>query len=308
MHFSFWATSGNSWDDILAGCHHAETTGWDGVWVPDHFMPPPGGYGEGLGSSDGSELGPVHEAWVLLGALAAVVPRVRVGAMVSGITYRHPAVLANMVATLDHVSGGRAVLGIGAGWQENEHQRYGLALGSPAERSDRFEEACEVIVGLLTDRRTTFAGRYYQLDGAPMEPKPLQDPLPVVIGGAGEQRTLRTVARWANESNVWGGPDVQREKGEVLARHCDDVGRDVGEIRRTAAAMLTITDDEATADRISAPMAHRGALVGTIDQLRRRLDEFADAGIDELVVPDFNLAPGEREVMLDRFMEEVVGR
>jgi F420-dependent oxidoreductase-like protein len=167
-----------------------------------------------------------------LAALAQATRRLRLGTLVTGIHYRHPAVLANMAATLDIVSGGRLELGIGAGWNEEESGAYGIELGSAAERSDRFEEACEVIVGLLTQQTTDFAGRYYQLTNARCEPKPVQKPHPpVCIGGSGERRTLRTAARFAQHWNFVGGsPEEFAHKRDVLHAHCQDIGRDPGEI------------------------------------------------------------------------------
>jgi alkanesulfonate monooxygenase SsuD/methylene tetrahydromethanopterin reductase-like flavin-dependent oxidoreductase (luciferase family) len=146
--------------------------------------------------------------------------------------YRHPAVLANMAATLDVISGGRLELGIGAGWNEQESGAYGIELGTPKERSDRFEEACQVIVGLLTDEHTTFRGRYYTLVEARCEPKGIQRPHPpICIGGNGERRTLRTAARFAQHWNFLGGTAADfAAKRDVLHAHCADLGRDPGEI------------------------------------------------------------------------------
>jgi len=151
---------------------------------------------------------------------------------VTGIHYRHPAVLANMAAAVDIVSGGRLELGIGAGWNEEESGAYGLPLGTPAERSDRFEEACQVLVGLLSQETTTFDGRYYQLHEARNEPKgPQRQHPPICIGGSGEKRTLRTTARYAQHWNFVGGsPDEFAHKRDVLYAHCAEVGRDPGEI------------------------------------------------------------------------------
>jgi F420-dependent oxidoreductase-like protein len=190
-------------------------------WTFDHFYPI---------FSDSA--GPCLEGWMTLAALAQATRRLRLGTLVTGIHYRHPAVLANMAATLDIVSGGRLEIGIGAGWNEEESGAYGIELGSPAERSDRFEEACEVIVSLLTRQTTDFAGKYYQLAGARCEPKPVQRPHPpVCIGGSGERRTLRTAARFAQHWNFVGGtPGEFARKRDVLHAHCRDIGRDPGEI------------------------------------------------------------------------------
>ncbi|MGI9624693.1 MAG: TIGR03560 family F420-dependent LLM class oxidoreductase [Acidimicrobiales bacterium] len=306
MKYSFWANAGQPWPDLLAGCRHAEETGWDGIWVADHFMPLVGGYDAGGGADLDDELGPVLEAWTMIGALAVAVPRVRIGTIVTGITYRHPAVLANMAATVDHISGGRLVVGVGASWQENEHQRYGMELGSPRERSDRFEEACEVLTLLFTQERATFDGDYYRLDGAPMMPKPIQDPIPLLIGGGGETRTLRTAARFATEWNVWGGPADMAHKISVLEAHCEALGRDPEGIAKSAAAMLVITDTEDKAEQVVATMGHRGGLVGTVDQLRATIDEYRAVGVDELIIPDFTMTAENRSRILDQFRAEVL--
>jgi len=269
-------------------------------------MPPAGGYGPEDPPDPAAEMGPRLEAWTVLAGLAIAVPRVRLGAMVSGNTYRHPALLANMAATVDHLSGGRLVVGLGAGWQENEHQRYGFELGTLAGRSDRFEEACEILKMLFSQDRTTFGGHYYQLDDAPMEPKPLQQPLPLMIGGGGEKRTLRTVARFADEWNVWGHPHDLRQKIAVLERHCRDTGRDVSEIQKSAVGLLIFTETKEETAEIRAGLGHRGGLVGTPDELRVTVADYRDAGVDEIIVPDFTMAVEERNSILDRFRTEVI--
>ena len=241
-----------------------------------------------------------------VGGPRGTVPRVTLGAMVTGNTYRHPAVVANMAATIDHISGGRLIVGMGAGWQENEHARYGLELAQPGPRSDQFEEACEVLKLLFSQERTTFDGVHYQLDGAPCEPKPLQQPLPLMIGGGGEQRTLRTVARFADQWNIWGRPDDLRHKIDILERHCADVGRDPDEIHKTATGLLVITETDAHADKIRENVGHRGGFVGTIDQLRDIVADYAAAGVGELIVPDFAMGAGSVADTLDRFRAEVI--
>ena len=149
-----------------------------------------------------------------------------------GGTYRHPAVVANMVAALDHVSGGRAIAGLGAGWQVNEHAAYGIDRLSVKDRSDRFEESVHVVASLLREPRTTYDGRYFQLTDAPNQPAPVQDRLPVLVAGGGEQRTLRTVARYADVWHTWGTPESFAAKSAVLDERCAEAGRDPGEIRR----------------------------------------------------------------------------
>jgi F420-dependent oxidoreductase-like protein len=190
---------------------------FESAWTFDHFYP-----------IFSDPTGPCLEAWVTTTALAQATKRIRVGVLVTGNVYRHPAVLANMAASLDVISGGRLELGIGAGWNQEECDAYGIELPPLKERFDRFDEACEVITKLLTETEANFDGRYYQLTNARCEPKPVQQPHPpIVIGGGGEQRTLRAVARWADHWNVpGGGPEVFTAKRDVLAQHCDAIGRD----------------------------------------------------------------------------------
>ena len=175
-----------------------------------------------------------------LTALAQATTRLRVGVLVTGIHYRHPAVLANMASALDIVSNGRLELGIGAGWNEEESGAYGIELGSIKERFDRFEEACQVLVGLLGQETTTFDGRYYQLKDARNEPKGPQQPHPpICIGGSGEKRTLKITARYADHWNFVGGPPAEfARKRDVLAAHCADIGRDPKEITLSAHVRL----------------------------------------------------------------------
>jgi F420-dependent oxidoreductase-like protein len=231
MRFAFkTATQNVTWPEMLAVWREADQIElFESGWTFDHFYPI---------FSDST--GPCMEGWVTLTALAQATTRLRLGNLVTGIHYRHPAVLANMAATLDIVSNGRLELGIGAGWNEEESGAYGIELGTPAERSDRFEEACEVLVGLLTRTTTTFAGKYYQLNEARNEPKGVQTPHPpICIGGSGEKRTLRTTARFAQHWNFVGGtPADFAHKREVLYGHCADIGRDPAEITLSAHVRL----------------------------------------------------------------------
>ena len=151
---------------------------------------------------------------------------VRLAPLVTSVTYRHPAVLANIAAAVDQVSRGRLTLGIGAGWQENEHAAYGIALGTVRERMDRFEEATQIVRSLLDQSRTTFSGQYFQLQDAPNQPAPVQARVPLLIGGGGERRTLRIAARYADHWNAWTTPELLTHKLSVLRAHCEQVGRD----------------------------------------------------------------------------------
>lgn len=194
---------------------------YDAGWTFDHLDPI-------FSDRDGA----VFEGWTMLAALSGIVERIRLGVMVTGNTYRHPSVLANMAATLDVASGGRLEIGLGTGWVEAEHNAYGIPLPQWKERFDRLEETCEILHLLFTKDVADFSGSFYHLEGAKALPKPLQQPHPpIVIGGTGERRTLRIAALWADQWNLPGGdPDVLQHKVEVLHRHCAEVGRDPSEI------------------------------------------------------------------------------
>ncbi len=298
MRFSFWPAPTQSYADALELARHVEQTGWDGFWWADHFM------------ADGKDTsGPWQESWTTLSALAASVPRLRFGPLVMGNTYRHPAVLAKMAATLDCVSGGRVVLGLGAGWQENEHRAYGIPFYTLGERLARLDEACRVIKGLFADERTTFDGKYYQLTDAPLAPKPVQRPLPLLVGGGGEKKTLRIAARWADEWNVWGDPATLRRKNGILDGYCRELGRDPRSIRRSAVALLFLSDDKAFIDNIRQRVTGRPIIAGNADEVRAIVREYQAAGVDELIVPDFTLGQGKPKLaVLDRMIREVAGR
>jgi F420-dependent oxidoreductase-like protein len=302
MRFSIWPSANQPWSEILATASYAEATGWDGAWIADHFMP----------NADGPFPleAPTLEAGSLVAALAAAVPRLRIGTLVMGNTYRHPAVVANMAVTVDHVSGGRFTLGMGAGWQDNEHAAYGIELPPVGARIDRFAEAIEIIHALLRTERTTFKGRYYEITDALCEPKPVQDPLPILVGGGGD-RMLGIAARWADAWNTWGQPDPIAERSAALTRACERVGRDPDAVDRTAQALVFLADEGADGDAIadvarrveSAPMP---AIGGTVEQLRDVVAAYAQAGLDELIVPDRSLGQGTAKLeRMDRFIDEV---
>ena len=246
MRFAFKASPQNTeWADVLALWQAADDIDiFESGWTFDHFYP------IFLDSA-----GPCLEGWVTLTALAQATKRLRLGALVTGVHYRHPAVLANMASTLDIISGGRLEIGIGAGWNEEESGAYGIELGTAKQRSDRFEEACEVLIGLLTQETTTFKGEYYQLTEARNEPKGIQRPHPpIVIGGNGEKRTLRTAARFAQHWNFGGGtPEEFARKRDALHAHCADLGRDPAEITLSSHMPLGTDHDYAkVADDVAA--------------------------------------------------------
>jgi len=243
--------------------------------------------------------GPMLECWSLLAGLSTSVPRLRLGPLVSGNTYRHPAVLANMASTIDHLSGGRFVLGIGAGWQENEHRAYGIEYFDVPGRLARLDEACEVLHQLLTTARANVSGQYYQLDDAPMEPKPLQGRLPLLVGGSGEKVTLRIVAKWADEWNTWGTPEVLKAKGAILERHCEALGRDATTIARSAQVVVNL-------DGTGSPFERMPSVNVSVAEMQDLLGRYQQARVDEFILPDWNLGTGTARCdIIDRFMTEV---
>jgi F420-dependent oxidoreductase-like protein len=292
-----WPSSGRSFDEILAVTRHCEVQGWHGVYLADHFMPDdPDGLSTG---------GPYLECLATMAALASATTRLRIGSLVLGNRYRHPAVVAKTAATIDVISGGRAVLGLGAGWQRNEHRAYGIELGSVKERLDHFEEAVQVIASLLNNQRSSFDGRHYQLDDAPCEPKPVGR-LPLVVGGRGERRTMRIAARFADEWNAWCTPDVMVAKGAVLRAHCEELGRDPGTIQKSTQAMLVAGGDAATRAEQAQKFAGRPVIVGSTNAIVDQVGAYAAAGTDELIIPDWNLGPVDVTVdMLGQFFDLV---
>jgi F420-dependent oxidoreductase-like protein len=289
MRVSLWPTSTQSWEDLLDAASHAAATGWDGVWVADHFMP-------NTPSAEGPEL----ECFSVLAGLATGVPGVRLGSLVAGNTYRNPAVLAKVASTIDVLSGGRMVLGLGAGWQENEHRAYGIEFSDVKGRLARLEEACAVVRGLLDSDRTTLSGRFYTLADAPLQPKPVQSHLPLLVGGGGEQVTLRIAARWADEWNTWGAPDRLAAKGAVLERHCERIGRDPKEIKRSAQVIVGL-------DGMGQPVERSFPTIsGSTSQLQETMAAYLKAGVSEFILPDWNLGAGAaRRDFMDRFLAEV---
>src|SRR5205814_3740001 len=236
-----------TYDALLKVWQDADRTpAFEHAWLFDHFAP-----------IQGDLDGPCFEGWTLLAALAAQTSRLRLGLMVAGNTYRHPAVHAHMAATVDVISNGRLDFGIGAGWNEYEHSSMGIPLYKPGERIRRFGEACEIVKRLFTQHTTDFDGRYYQLKEARCEPKPVQKPYPpFVIGGGGEQKTLRITARYADIWNFAGGPvETFRHKNEVLDRHCAAVGRDPAAIRRSVQVRIDSANLGATRETLAGFIA-----------------------------------------------------
>lgn len=297
MRFSFWTNLSQPWADVVDGVTHAEHTGWDGVYVADHFMADAGG------PFPADQ--PHFEATATLAALAALTERVRLSALVFGITYRHPAVLAKWAATTDHISDGRLLLGVGAGWQENEHAQYGIPLGPPGQRVDRFEEALVVLRGLLDEETTTLEGEHYVLRDAIAHPKPVQAHLPLLIGAKGP-RMLGIVARHADEWNMWSLPPEIAAKRAELDRACEVNGRDPGEIATSTQALFFVLDSNDDAESYIQMVSGRPCVAGTPERIAESVAAWRDAGVDEVIVPDFTLGSGaQRSDALDRIIEEV---
>jgi F420-dependent oxidoreductase-like protein len=302
MRFIIWPSTGRPWAEVLELAQHCEATGWDGVYLADHFMPH-GDFTPDVDDSialDGDKL----ECWSVLAALAAAVPRLRLGTLVSSATFRHPAVVANMAAAVDNISSGRLVLGIGAGWQRNEHVAYGIELGTIGERLDRFEESCEVITSLLRVRRTTFNGRYYRITDAPNQPAPVQAHLPLLIGGSGEKRTLKIAARYADIWNSWSTPDTLAAKLSVLHRHCETIGRDPRAIDVSTQALLFLSTDESWL-ATKRDLAPGRSIVGTPSEVVDIVQRYREVGATELVIPDSMEPLASWKETCDLFINEV---
>jgi len=286
--FSLWPSNTRAPADVLEDVRGAEATGWYGVWLADHYMPNTG---------DTTPVrGDVYECWALLPALAAVTERVRIGTLVSPTSVHHPALLAKRAATIDQLSGGRFVLGLGAGWQLNEHHAYGIDLEPPGKRVSRFEEAIAIVRSLLADDTTTFAGEFYDFTDAPADPKPVQAPLPLLVGTRGP-RMLRITARHANEWNTWHAPDLA-DRIQALAEACEKTGRDPATMWRSVNALIDLDG--------SAPPSGR-TLAGSAQQLIDQLGQYAGLGFDEFILPDANLGAtvAERADQLARIKAEV---
>ena len=297
MRFSVWPNLANPWSEAVATVTHAEATGWDGVYVADHFM--------GDNQHAGDTITPMYEATAALAGLAVATGRVRLGSLVFGITYRHPAVLANWAKTVDHMSGGRLLLGVGAGWQINEHEMYGIDLGRPGVRIDRFEEACQVLEGLLRAPVASVDGEYYRLTDAVMEPKPVQEPLPILIGGKGD-RMMGVVARYADEWNMWSSPDEFRERSDALDAACSKIDRNPATIARSTQALWFMGDDTAKIDALIERVKPRPAVGGPAERLIEAVQGWAGVGVDEVIIPDFTLGTGtQRLEALDLIIEQV---
>ena len=285
-------------DELRSLWRHIEALGYGWISIWDHF------YGatshKKYGSTGQAPNAECFEAVALHAALACETTRVRVGSLVYSVGYRHPAVLAKVITAIDHLSGGRADLGLGAGWSQIEYDAYGIPFPPIGERMDQLEEAAQMVRGLLHDEVTTFSGATWTLDEARNEPRPLQTRLPIWIGGGGERRTLRIAAQYADGWNVpFVTPEVFAHKCRVLDEHCAQVGRDPGEVRRTVNLGIAWTDQSLVAQFGDlAEMVRPGVLNGSDEQVLDRIGQYVAAGADQI-----NLAlraPFDRDA-LERF-------
>jgi alkanesulfonate monooxygenase SsuD/methylene tetrahydromethanopterin reductase-like flavin-dependent oxidoreductase (luciferase family) len=271
-----------TWDDLRDAGVRADRLGYDSIWTWDHLYPI-------VGSPDG----PILEGWLTLAAWAEATERARIGLMVGANTFRNPALVAKMATTLDHISHGRAVLGIGGAWFETEHRAYGIEFGgSPGERLRWLEEAVKIMRGMLHGERPS-GDRFYAAHEVRNDPLPVQATLPLLIGGGGERKTLRIVARYADACNVGGGFENVKRKDEILRRHCDEVGRDESEIERTVGmGMCIIRDDPAEAERVARDIFARNGnaepwrnqLIGTPEQVAEVMRPFLGIGFRHFIV------------------------
>jgi alkanesulfonate monooxygenase SsuD/methylene tetrahydromethanopterin reductase-like flavin-dependent oxidoreductase (luciferase family) len=298
MKISMWIPNTLPWPEVADLARLADAGPWHTVWYADHYMPDTG--------DETTADGDVHEAWSMLPALAVITERVRLGPLVSPTSIHHPALLANRAVTIDHISDGRFTLGLGAGWQINEHHGYGIPLEPPGRRVSRFEEAIQVVRSLLDRERTTFTGTYFRIDDAPCRPAPIQRPLPIVVGTGGE-RMMAITARWAQGWNTWGALESAARGRARFVAACEKVGTDPDTIACSVQALVFMSDDEAelAARRDTADLTR--AIVGTPQQLGHELAAYADAGFDEFILLGVTLgrSAAERLESYERFATEV---
>jgi len=262
----------------------AERSNFDSFWVMDHFHQI-----ANVGAADE----PMFEGWTTLGVVAGLTSKIKLGTMVTGIVYRYPSILAKIGATLDVLSKGRLYMGIGAAWNVEESAAYGIYFPSTSERFRRLEEAVQIIRKMWTEDCTSFKGEFYEVKNAYCNPKPIQKPYPpILIGGGGERKTLRLVAKYANACNVFGSPETVKRKFGILREHCRAVGRDYDDIVKTKLCAVVIDKDSDTlSHRVSEAfnkwpdeMRNEFVISGNPDEVRRKIETFKDVGVDYMIV------------------------
>jgi F420-dependent oxidoreductase-like protein len=286
----------------------AENVGFDSFWVMDHFQQL---------QIIGSSKDPLLEGWTTISVLAGLTTKIKLGTLVTGVIYRHPSVLAKIGATLDVLSKGRLFMGIGAGWNEQESLAYGISSTFPSyqERLNRLEEAIRIIRDMWTKEPTSsFIGKYYQVRDAYCNPKPIQKPSPpILVGGGGERRTLKIVAKFADACNLIGSLETINRKLTVLREHCETVGRDYDSILKTKLCTVIIDDDSNAAKKrvqeilngMPEEQIREFAIYGTHEEVCRQIELFERAGIEYIIV---NLEPSNEVDSLERFAKMVIQR
>jgi F420-dependent oxidoreductase-like protein len=282
----------------------AEKLGFDSFWVMDHFHQI---------RSAGQLQEPILESWTTQAVVAGLTEKIKLGTLVTGIVYRHPSVLAKMGATLDVLSKGRLIMGIGAAWNVDEATAYGIPFPPVKERMQRLEEAVQIIRKMWTEESATFSGKFYQVRDAYCNPKPIQKPHPpIMIGGGGERRTLKIVAKYADACNIFGSVETVKKKFGVLRGHCRSVGRDYDSIVKSKVGRIVIEKDkEKLAEAVKNMSEVRRqeyvrleyAIYGTPEEVRRQVEAFRDVGVEYLIV---NLEPDRELQALELFADEVV--
>ncbi|MFI5225070.1 MAG: TIGR03560 family F420-dependent LLM class oxidoreductase [Candidatus Limnocylindrales bacterium] len=292
-------SQGSDWAGFRDAAVAAETAGWDGVWTWDHLLAIQGPWEQ-----------PIFEGWLALAGVAALTSRVKVGLMVGANTFREPGLTAKLATTLDAISDGRAVLGIGGAWFEREHDAFGLSFGSSVgERLDRLDESVSILRRLLDGERVTQVGRFYLLHDALCLPRPVQARLPILVGGSGRKKTLRTVALWADAWNTSGTVDTVRTNDEILREHCAAVGRDQASIERTVSFPTIIRSTrQAAVEQLAELRRYNGMeqdfdippLVGPPEEIAATLRPYLELGFRHVIarLP----APYDRET-IDRIGE-----
>lgn len=295
MKFSLWPKNNRAPADLLEEARRADAGNWHGIWLADHYMPDTGDTNPARGD--------VYEVWGVLPAVAAVTERLRLGTLVSPTSVHHPALLAKRSATIDRLSGGRFVLGLGAGWQINEHHAYGIELEPAGKRVSRFEENIQIVKALLSREQetVTFHGEFYDFTDAPCDPKPVQSPLPILVGTKGP-RMLRITCRNAGEWNTWGTPEVAAERRAALTEACEKTGRDPKTMWTSVNAMVGLGD--------GPPPSGRAVVSGSAQHLIDTFGRYSELGFDEFIVPDWNLGEdvSERRDNLDKLQSEVLSQ
>ena len=291
----------SEWEAVSLSVEALETGPWNSVWFADHFVPP----NAPLEEEDQT----AFEGLSAIAFAGGMTKKLRLGNLVLGNTYRNPALVAKIAGTIDTMSEGRFTLAIGAGWCEREHEAYGWTFPSMKERQDRFEEAVQLIRLLIrSDGPVDFDGKYYHLDKAPLSPGSYNKPIPIMVGGSGPKRTLRTLARYGDVMNLdgWAGGglalDYYKSKAQILDQHCEDCGRDPGEIRRTVLMPCYLTENKGLIERAVASLGP-GTVAGSRQYVVDRIGEFEEAGVAEVIFGALRSGDVPR---LKQFEEEVV--